>query len=135
MNSVQGVLTPAGLEKVQGAFTTQFTKQAGDPSWAQDPEVIEYAAFLKKYAPNDSPNDFIALTGYITAQAIARGLERCGNKLTRENLLVQATSFNKERSACCSPGIVLTNSKENYAPYSTLRMAVFEGSSWKLLEE
>jgi branched-chain amino acid transport system substrate-binding protein len=135
VNSVQGVLTPAGLEKVQGAFTTQFTKQAGDPGWAQDPEVIEYVAFLKKWAPNDSPNDFIALTGYITAQAIARGLERCGNKLTRENLVAQATSFNKERVGMLLPGIELTNSKENYAPYRTLRLAVFEGSSWKLLED
>jgi branched-chain amino acid transport system substrate-binding protein len=135
VNSVQGVLTPAGLEKVQGAFSTQFTKQAGDPAWAQDPEVIEYIAFLKKWAPNDSPNDFIALTGYITAQAIARGLERCGDKLTRENLLAQATSFNKERVGMLLPGIELTNSKENYAPYRTLRMAVFEGASWKLLDD
>src|SRR5882757_7455155 len=42
INSVQTVLTPAGLENVQGVLTTQFTKQAGDPAWAQDPEVIEY---------------------------------------------------------------------------------------------
>ena len=65
----------AGLENVQGILTTQFTKQAGDPTWAQDPEVIEYIAFMKKWAPNDSPNDFIGLMGYLTAQAIARALE------------------------------------------------------------
>ena len=135
VNSVQGVLAQAGLDKVQGAFTTQFTKQAGDPAWAQDPDVVEYTAFLKKWVPNDSPNDFIALTGYITAQAIARALQRCGDKLTRENLLAQATSFNKERVGMLLPGIELTNSKEDYAPYHTLRMAVFEGSSWKLLED
>jgi branched-chain amino acid transport system substrate-binding protein len=135
VNSVQGVLAPAGLDNVQGAYTTQFTKQAGDPGWAQDPEVIEYIAFLKKWAPNDSPNDFIGLTGYITAQAIARGLQRCGDNLTRENLLTQATSFNKERVGMLLPGIELTNSKENYAPYRSLRMAIFEKSSWKLLEE
>jgi len=135
VNSVQGVLTPAGLENVQGAYTTQFTKQAGDPAWAQDPEVIEYIAFMKKWAPNDSPNDFIALSGYVNAQAIARGLQRCGDNLTRENLLAQATSFNKERVGMLLPGIELTNSKENYAPYKSLRMAVFEKTSWKLLDE
>lgn len=135
VNSVQGVLAPAGLEKVQGAYTTQFTKQAGDPAWANDSEVTEYVAFLKKWAPNDSPNDFIALTGYITAQAIARGLERCGDKLTRENLLVQATSFHKERVGMLLPGIELSNSKDDYAPYHTLRMAIFENTSWKLLED
>ena len=135
VNSIQGVLTPAGLENVQGAYTTQFTKQAGDPAWADDPDVKDYVAFMKKWAPNDSPNDFIALSGYINAQAIAKGLERCGDNLTRENLLAQATSFNKERVGMLLPGIELTNSKENYAPYRTLRMAIFEKTSWKLLEE
>jgi branched-chain amino acid transport system substrate-binding protein len=135
VNSIQGVLTPAGLENVQGAYTTQFTKQAGDPVWAEDPEVKEYVAFMKKWAPNDSPNDFIALSGYVNAQAIAKGLQRCGDDLTRENLLAQATSFNKERVGMLLPGIELTNSKENYAPYRTLRMAIFDKTSWKLLEE
>ena len=50
-NSVAAVLKPAGLENVQGVFTTQFTKQAGDPAWADDPEVKEYIAFMKKWTP------------------------------------------------------------------------------------
>jgi branched-chain amino acid transport system substrate-binding protein len=134
VNSVQTVLTPAGLENVQGILTTQFTKQAGDPAWAQDPEVIEYIAFMKKWAPNDSPNDFIALSGYINAQAIALAIKRCGDDLTRENLLNQATSFKKDRVAMLLPGVELSNSKEDYAPYRSLRMAIFEKASWKLLD-
>jgi branched-chain amino acid transport system substrate-binding protein len=135
VNSIQVVLMPAGLENVQGAYTTQYTKQASDPAWAEDPEVRDYIAFMKKWAPNDSPNDFIALSGYVNAQAIAKGLKRCGDNLTRENLLTQATSFNGERVGMLLPGIELTNSKENYAPYRSLRMAVFEKTSWKLLDE
>jgi ABC-type branched-subunit amino acid transport system substrate-binding protein len=135
VNSIQGVLTPAGLDNVQGAYTTQFAKQANDPAWAEDGEVKDYVAFMKKWAPNDSPNDFIALSGYINAQAIAKGLQRCGDNLTRENLLAQATSFNKERVGMLLPGIELTNSKENYAPYRSLRMAIFDKASWKLLDE
>jgi len=134
INSVQTVLTPAGLENVQGILTTQFTKQAGDPAWAQDPEVIEYIAFMKKWAPNDSPNDFIGLVGYITAQAIARAFERCGDDLTRDNLLYQATNFQKERVAMLLPGVELNNSKEDYASFRALRMARFENASWKLLD-
>jgi branched-chain amino acid transport system substrate-binding protein len=135
VNSIQGVLAPAGLENVQGAYTTQFTKPAGDPAWAEDPEVMEYISFMKKWVPNDSPNDFVALSGYVNAQAIAKGLQRCGDNLTRENLLAQATSFNKERVGMLLPGIELTNSKDNYAPYRSLRMAVFDKTSWKLLEQ
>ncbi|QPF87383.1 ABC transporter substrate-binding protein [Bradyrhizobium genosp. L] len=135
VNSIQGVLAPAGLENVQGAYTTQFTKQAGDPAWADDADVKQYVAFMKKWAPNDSPNDSVALSGYINAQAIAKGIQRCGDNLTRENLLAQATSFSKERVGMLLPGIELTNSKDNYAPYRSLRMAIFEKTSWKLLEE
>ena len=135
VNSVQGVLAPTGLDKVQGAYTTQFTKQAGDLTWAQDPDVTEYIAFMKKWAPNDSPNDFIGLSGYVIAQAIALGLQRCGDNLTRENLLAQATSFNKERVGMLLPGIELTNSKEDYSPYRSLRMAIFDKTSWQLLDE
>lgn len=134
INSVQTVLAPAGLDNVQGVLTTQFTKQAGDPAWAQDPEVIEYIAFIKKWAPNDSPNDFIGLVGYITAQAIARAFERCGDDLTRDNLLYQATNFQKERVAMLLPGLELNNSKEDYASFRALRMARFENTSWKLLD-
>jgi len=54
---------------------------------------------------------------------------------TCENFLAQATSFNNERVGMLLPGIELTNSKENYAPYRSLRMAVFEKTSWKLLDE
>jgi len=135
VNSIQGVLVAAGLENVEGAFTTQFTKQASDPAWAEDAEVKQYLAFMKRWAPNDSPNDFIALSGYVNAQAIAKGLKRCGDNLTRENLLAQATSFNRERVDMLLPGIELTNSKENFSPYHSLRMAVFEKTSWKLLDE
>jgi branched-chain amino acid transport system substrate-binding protein len=134
VNSVS-VLSAAGLENVQGAFTTQFTKQAGDPAWAEDPEVKAYVAFMKQWARNDSPQDFIALSGYVNAEIIAHALQRCGNNLTRENLLNQATGFNKDRVDMLLPGIELTNSKEDYAPYRSLRMAVFEKGSWKLLDQ
>jgi hypothetical protein len=45
----------------------------------------EYVEFMKKYAPNDSPTDFIALSGYINAQTIALGVQRCGDNLTRNS--------------------------------------------------
>jgi branched-chain amino acid transport system substrate-binding protein len=134
VNSVS-VLSAAGLENVQGAFTTQFTKQAGDPAWAEDPEVKAYVAFMKQWAPNDSPQDFIALSGYVNAEIIAHALQRCADNLTRENLLNQATGFNKDRVDMLLPGIELTNSNEDYAPYRSLRMAVFEKRSWRLLDQ
>jgi hypothetical protein len=116
-------------------MTSQFTKQAGDPKWADDPEVKEYVAFMKKWAPNDNPGDFVALSGYVIAQAIAKGLSDCGDNLTRENLLKQASSFKGQRFKMMLPGVELNNSAEDYAPYHALRVAKFEGASWQLIDE
>jgi ABC-type branched-subunit amino acid transport system substrate-binding protein len=134
-NSVKTVLEPAGFENAQGIITTQFTKQAGDPAWADDLEVKEYIEFVKKWVPNDNPGDFVALSGYIIAQGIAHALKQCGDDLTRENLLKQATNVKGQHYKMMLPGIQLNTTPEDYAPYQSLRMAKFEGNSWKLLDE
>jgi branched-chain amino acid transport system substrate-binding protein len=134
-NSVKTVLEPAGFENAQGIITTQFTKQAGDPAWANDPEVKEYVEFMKKWVPNDNPGDFVALSGYIIAQGIAHALKQCGDELTRENLLKQATGMRGQHYKMMLPGIQLNTTPEDYAPYQSLRMAKFEGNSWKLIDE
>jgi ABC-type branched-subunit amino acid transport system substrate-binding protein len=134
-NSVKTVLEPAGFENAQGIMTTQFTKQAGDPAWENDPEVKEYAAFMKKWVPSDNPGDFVALSGYVIAQGIAQAIKQCGDDLTRENLLKQATNMKGQRFKMMLPGIQLNTTPEDYAPYKSLRMAKFEGSSWKLIDE
>jgi len=134
-NSVKTVLEPAGFENAQGIMTTQFTKQAGDPAWADDPEVKEYVEFMKKWVPSDNPGDFVALSGYVIAQGIAYAIRQCGDDLTRENLLKQATHMKRQHFKMMLPGIQLNTTPEDYAPYQSLRMAKFEGSSWKLVDE
>jgi len=134
-NSVKTVLEPAGFENAQGIMTTQFTKQAGDPAWADDPEVKEYVEFMKKWVPNDNPGDFVALSGYINVQGIVQAITKCGDDLTRENLLKQATSMKGTRLKMMLPGIQLNTTPQDYAPYEALRMAKFEGASWKLIDE
>lgn len=134
-NSVQTVLKPAGFENAQGIFTTQFSKQAGDPAWADDPEVKEYVAFMKKWVPNDNPGDFIALSGYIMVQGAAEALRAAGDDLTRENLLKQASNLKGKRFKMMLPGITLNSTSTDYTPYKSLRMARFEGESWKLIDE
>src|SRR4030088_2407654 len=131
-NSVKTVLEPAGFDNAQGIITTQFTKQAGDPAWDNDTEGTEYVEFMKKWVPNDNPGDFVALSGYIIAQGIAHALKQCGDDLTRENLLKQATSMRGAHFKMMLPGIQINTTPQDYAPYESLRMAKFEGSSeWR----
>jgi branched-chain amino acid transport system substrate-binding protein len=130
--SVDTVLKPAGLDASKGLVTTQFLKQPGDPAWANDDEVKAYRNFLAKYATAANPDDYSVLVAYMNVNAIALALRKCGNRLTRDNLIHQATSMHGERLPMMLPGISISTKADDYTPFKTLRIAVFDGTSWTL---
>jgi branched-chain amino acid transport system substrate-binding protein len=130
--SVETVLKPAGLDASKGLVTTQFLKQPGDPAWANDDEVKAYKEFLKKYAPSANPDDYSVLVAYMNVHAITLALEKCGDQLTRENLIHQATSLNGERLPMMLPGVHISTAPNDYTPFKALRIAIFDGTSWSL---
>jgi ABC-type branched-subunit amino acid transport system substrate-binding protein len=134
-NSIEAVLKPAGLDKAVGLMTTQFAKQAADPAWANDKGMQDYLAFYAKYLPNESPDDFIGLSAYIISEGVRLVLERCGDDLTRDNLLRQSTHIEGVRLPMFLPGIEIRNSPEDYQLYHHLRVARFDGQKWMLLDE
>ena len=133
--SVETVLKPAGLEASKGLVTTQFLKQPGDPAWADDTEVKAYKDFLKKYAPSANPDDYSVLVAYMNVHAVTLALQKCGDDLTRENLIHQATSLYGERLPMMLPGLTVSTKAGDYTPFKTLRIAVFDGASWSLSGE
>jgi ABC-type branched-subunit amino acid transport system substrate-binding protein len=130
--SVETILKPAGLEASKGLVTTQFLKQPGDPAWADDGEVKAYKAFLAKYAPSANPDDYSVLVAYMNVHAVELVLKKCGDQLTRENLIRQATSLHGERLPMMLPGISIGTKPHDYTPFRTLRIATFDGTSWTL---
>lgn len=130
--SVETVLKPAGLDASRGLVTTQFLKQPGDPAWANDDEVKAYKDFLKKYAPSVNPDDYSVLVAYMNVNAQTAVLKNCGDQLTRENLIRQATSLHGERMPMMLPGVTINTTSEDYTAFKTLRIAVFDGTSWIL---
>jgi len=54
------------------------------------------------------------------------------NQFTRENLVRHATSLHGERLPMMLPGIPISAKPDDYAPFKTLRIAVFDGESWTL---
>ena len=133
--SVETILKPAGLDASKGLVTTQFLKQPGDPAWANDDEVKAYKEFLKKYAPSANPDDYSVLVAYMNVHAVALVLKKCGDQLTRENLIRQATALHGERLPMMLPGISISTRPDDYAAFKTLRIAVFDGNSWTLADE
>ncbi|QOG18787.1 ABC transporter substrate-binding protein [Bradyrhizobium arachidis] len=130
--SVETVLRPAGLEASKGLVTTLFLKQPGDPAWADDAEVKAYHDFLKKYTPSANPDDYSVLVAYMNVNALTTVLKKCGDQLTRENLIRQATSLHGERMPLMLPGITISTSPGDYTPFRVLRIATFDGTSWTL---
>src|SRR5580693_5723683 len=125
--SIETILKPAGLDASKGLVTTQFLKQPGDPAWANDDEVKAYKEFLAKYAPNANPDDYSVLVAYMNVHAITLALEKCGDQLTRENLMHQATSLHGERLPMMLPGVHISTAPNDYTPFKTLRIAIFDG--------
>ncbi len=103
--SIETILKPAGLDASKGLVTTQFLKQPSDPAWANDDEVKAYREFLAKYASGANPDDYSVLVAYMNVHAIELALKKCGDQLTRENLLQQATSLTGERLPMMLPGV------------------------------
>jgi branched-chain amino acid transport system substrate-binding protein len=131
-NSVSGVLAPAGLEASTGAITTTIYKVPDDPAWADDKGMKDYLAFMKENFPASSPNDITAITGYAAIEIAVEILKRCGDDLTRANVLKQATNLKGLKVSMLINGITIQTTPENYAAIEQTRFAKFDGKNWIL---
>jgi ABC-type branched-subunit amino acid transport system substrate-binding protein len=129
------ILQAAGLDKAIGIVTATPYKSAGSPAWANDPEVKRYVEFMKKYLPNEDPSNEIGFITWSWAQLMVKVLERCGDDLTRENLLRVATNLKNESSPALLPGITYNTSPTDYAPIKKLRLQRFDGADWQPITE
>jgi ABC-type branched-subunit amino acid transport system substrate-binding protein len=134
-SSIGGVLEPAGTEASTGLITALSNKVIGDPAWDDDQGVKDYLAFMKEWYPEGNPIDGSNQTGYGSAQFTAIILKNCGDELTRENVLKQATNLTKISLPLFLPGITVTVTPDNYSTFSTFRLARFDGKTWKFFGE
>lgn len=131
--SVPGVLKPAGVDAATSVITAANAKSAGDPAWEGDPGMKQYLEWAKKWAPELNPLDSFVSGGYSNAIIVADLLRRCGDLLTRENLMRQATSLRGYTTPLTLPGVTLDTSPTDYLPYQSLRLQRFDGTSFKLI--
>ena len=133
--SIGSVIKPAGFDASQNIISSAYIKDPSDPQWKNDPGMKAFDEFLARYYPEGNRIDLNLMFGYTVAQGLVYVLKACGDDLTRENILKQATSMRGAHFKMMLPGIQLNTTPEDYAPYQSLRMAKFEGSSWKLIDE
>jgi branched-chain amino acid transport system substrate-binding protein len=126
--SVETVLKPAGLDKSIGLISAYYGIL--DAKDRKDDPVLDYLAFMQKYYPEADPYDGINLYGYTVALTFVEILRRCGDELTRANLMRQATSLKEVSNPMLLPGIKLNTSPTDYHPIEQMQMMRFDGTRW-----
>jgi branched-chain amino acid transport system substrate-binding protein len=129
-SSIGGTLAPAGLENAKGLVSAWWEIIPNDPVHQDKPRVKAYAEFMKKYMPSVSIDDNTVTPGYNNAYMIEQVIRRCGNDLTRENLLKQATSLKDEQPPLFLDGIKVSNSSSDYRAIHNLQITRFDGANW-----
>jgi branched-chain amino acid transport system substrate-binding protein len=129
-SGISSTLQPAGLEASTGIVTGEFMKQVGDPALASDPEMLTFLSFMNKYAPEIDPTNKISAFGYYHAAMVVDVLKRCGDDLTRENLLQQATHLQNVRIPMLLDGITINTSPQDYSPIKQMQLQRFDGTNW-----
>ncbi len=89
----------------------------------------EFLDWMSKYNPQASLRDQLNVAGYERAQVLVEVLKKCGDDLTRANVMKQAASLDLELGML-RPGIRITTSASDYQPIKQLYLIKFDGKSW-----
>lgn len=129
-SSIASILRPAGIEHAVGAVTLANQKNPLDPLWQDDAGMREYHAFMKRWAPTLDATDSLNVSGYSMAMLLVHILQRCGDDLTRENVMRQALSIKGYRTPIMLPDVVIDTSPDDHELYGAMRLQRFDGRSW-----
>jgi branched-chain amino acid transport system substrate-binding protein len=130
--SVGAVMQPAGLEASKGVISVNYGKDPLDPTWKDDAGMKKYFDFMAKYFPEGDKNSSFNTYGFSTAQMMVHVLKQCGDDLTRENVLKQATNLKNVQLDLALPGILGNTTPNDYRVNKQLQMMKFNGERWEL---
>ncbi|WP_416367072.1 ABC transporter substrate-binding protein [Rhodopseudomonas palustris] len=131
----RSILNAAGLDNAKGIVAIRYSKEVGVPRFENDPDVKAFEELRAKYLPNVDKDNTIAYAGYGQAVTMAEILRRCGDNLTRENVIKQATSLKGFHSPYFLDGIDYSYTPDDYTPMKTLYIATFNGTDWDISEK
>ncbi|KAB2851782.1 MAG: ABC transporter substrate-binding protein [Hyphomicrobiaceae bacterium] len=130
--SIGAVIKPAGFEASQGIITANYIKDATDPQWAKSPDMIEWNAFMDKYMPQGDKKSTFPVYAYAVSSTLVEVLKRCGDNLTRENIMKQAASLKGLDVPLLLPGIKINTSATDFYPIQAVQLVRLEGEVFKL---
>ena len=131
-SSVASTMKPAGFDNVQGVVTAQYLMDPTDKQWDNNADMKAWVAWMGKYNPGASLQDASNVFAYSVSVLMHETLKKCGDDLTRENLMKQAANFQKFRLPMLLPGITVSTSPTDYYPIQAVQLSRFKGESWDL---
>ncbi len=131
-SSVAAVLQPAGLEKSIGIISAAYIKDPTDMQWQNDRSYRDWLAWMRKYNPDADLADRFNVYGYSAAQTLVQTLQQCGDDLTRENVMRQATNLQNLQLPMMLPGVLINTSLTNFHPIRQMQLQRFDGERWVL---
>jgi ABC-type branched-subunit amino acid transport system substrate-binding protein len=129
--SVGAVMAVAGSKNSEGIISVHYGKDPLDPTWKDDPGMKRWLAFMDKYYPEGDKTSSFNTYGYSAAQLLVHVLDQCGDNLTRENVMRQATSLKDVVLDTALPGMSITTSPTDYRVNKQFRMMRFTGEGWQ----
>ena len=129
------ILKAAGLENAKDIVAIRYSKEAGPGKWEKDKDVMAFEALRAKYLPTVDPDNTIAYAGYGQAVSMGEILRRCGDDLTRANVLKQATTLAGFHSPFFLDDINFSYTPDDYSPMKTLHISIFDGKEWQISEK
>jgi branched-chain amino acid transport system substrate-binding protein len=133
--SVTSVLKPAGFEASQGIITAAYLKDPTDKQWASSPDFVEWKEWMAKYHPTGNISDSFNAYAYAVSATMRDCLRRCGDELTRANLMKQAASMKSLVVPMLLPGIKINTSPTDFYPIQSVQLQRFKGETWELFGE
>jgi branched-chain amino acid transport system substrate-binding protein len=129
--SVSTVLQPAGLENAVGLLSAGYIWEADNPDAANLAALRDFNAFTEGYLPEAVRTNSLTIYGYLIAEAVVEVLKRCGNDLSRDNIMKQAVSIKGLQLPMLLPGISINTSAADHAPLEQMLMRKFSGTRWE----
>jgi branched-chain amino acid transport system substrate-binding protein len=131
-SSVASTMKPAGFENVQGVVTAQYLMDPTDKQWDTNDDMKGWKEWMGKHNAGASLSDASNVFAYSVSTLMHETLKKCGDDLTRENLMKQAANFQKFRLKMLLPGITVSTSPTDYYPVQAVQLSRFKGDTWDL---
>ncbi len=133
-SSIAGAIRPAGFEAAKGIISAAYQKDPADPQWHDDPAMKAWHLWMDKYNPRVDKSDYYAPYGYNIGYAVVQLLKQCGDNLTRENIMKQASHLDMELPLLL-PGIRLKTTPTDLRPIKQMRLVRFDGQRYVLFSD